>query len=289
MFFYVYLQPEVISVAQKNGALGLQVLISILRGFLQNCCLAEFENYRVQPAIAEKVERLDDNYDRKIIKELFRVMEKRNRFIYCLPNHEEAESEVECAKDQAEEAMLDLLLLVDEDDEFEMIEVATLFDYQHSEFEVVRSKLVAEGLTLAADALAGKEMLDRYLKKALRYASSIVVCDRLFGEKYAGNYEYSAKVLFQWLEQALADPASCAFTFHCGEPDPDAGARDLDTMRRELTGFKVGRLVGFRLKLQLYGTDTRDFLPHQRFIITDQLAIAVDPGMDFMNPRTGRN
>lgn len=169
MFFYVYLHPEVISIARQNGALGLQVLISILRGFLPNCFIAEFQDYRVQEAIKEELDKLDDDFDRKLIKEIFRVMEKRNRFVYCLvPDYASPKSDDDTAKEQAEEAMLDLLLLVDQDDDFEMVEIATLFDYQHSEFEAVRSKLVAEGLTLAADGLAGKEVLDLYLKKALR-------------------------------------------------------------------------------------------------------------------------
>jgi hypothetical protein len=217
-------------------------------------------------------------------------MEKRNRFVYCLGRDNEGDkNDVECVKEQAEGALLDLLLLVDTDDAFEDTESATLFDYQHTEFEANRTKLVSEGLMLIASELDGKELLDRYLKKGLRSASSILVCDKLFGERYQGNYEYSAKILFRWLEQVLVDPDSCTLTFHCGEPNPEDGSRDLDMMRKELTALKTGRLVRFGLKLQLYSTDTRNFLPHPRFIVTDQFAIAIDPGMDFMDPYTRKN
>jgi hypothetical protein len=289
MFFYVYLAPEVISVAHENGQLGMQALIAILRGLLQNCFIADFEDYTVQEAISAQLNELPDDYDRKLIKEILRVLQKRNRFMYCLiPDYDGGKSADECAKEQVETAMLDLLILREEDESVELAEIATLLNYQHTDFERDRANLVSDGLTLAAAAMDGTEFMETYLKKGLRPARSIVICDRFFGERYLGNYQYSAEQFFRWLETVLLEPDSCVVTFHCGQPDPDNGARDLKVMRRELTACKSGRIVGIRLKLQLYSTDTSNFLPHQRFLSTDQFALSIDPGMDFLDPRTGR-
>ncbi len=289
MFFYVYLAPEVISIAHQNGPLGMQALIAILRGFLQNCFLTDFEDYRVQTAIGQYVDALPEDYDRKMVKEILRVLEKRHRFMYCLvPDYEGLKTDEECVKEQADAAMIDLLLLQHADEAIEDLETSTLFDYQHTDFEANRSRLVSDGVTLEANGMDGTAFMERYLRKGLRPATSIIICDRLFGEKYRGNYQYTTERFFGWLKTILIEPDSCVVTFHCGQPDPENGARDLDVMRKQLAACKSGRIAGIRLKLQLYSSDTPNFLPHQRYLLTDQFALSIDPGMDFLDPKTGQ-
>jgi hypothetical protein len=289
MFFYVYLAPQVISVAQENGPLGMQALIAILRGLVENCFVADFEDHRVQTAIGQEIQDLPEDYDRKIVKEILSILAKRHRFLYCLiPDYDGVKSDTECVKEQAEVAMLDLLLLEDDEEYVEHVETATVLTYQHTEFEANRAKLIADGLTLVPNAMDGNEFMENYLKKGLRPARSIVICDKLFGEKYKGNYQYTTQRFFRWLETILVEPDSCVVTFHCAPPDPENGARDLEVMRRELAACKSGRIAGIRLKLQLYSSDTTNFLPHQRYLLTDQLALSIDPGMDFLDPRTGQ-
>ena len=117
MIFYVYLEPEVISVAKEDGPYAMQCFISILRGFLQNCFIAEFEDYRVQQAIKEQVAALPNTFDRTVIKKLFAALAKRNRFIYCLVSDEGSRrDDVACVLEQAAAAFLDLLLIRERDD-----------------------------------------------------------------------------------------------------------------------------------------------------------------------------
>jgi hypothetical protein len=84
MIFYIYLDPDVLSVNNLANDFAMQALIGALRGFTQNCCIAEFEDYRVQDAIKEQVKNLPDTYERKLVKKLLAAIAKRNRFIYCL-------------------------------------------------------------------------------------------------------------------------------------------------------------------------------------------------------------
>ena len=70
MIFYVYLDPGVLSADSIENDYAIQALIGVLRGFTQNCFIAEFEDYRIQDAIKENVNSLPDNYDRKLIKKI---------------------------------------------------------------------------------------------------------------------------------------------------------------------------------------------------------------------------
>ncbi|HEX8177769.1 MAG TPA: hypothetical protein VF543_21960 [Pyrinomonadaceae bacterium] len=294
MIFYVYLDPKVIAVARDSGELGLQTLIGILRGFLQNCFVAEFENHQVQDEIREQIDGLPETFDRTLIKKVMAQMKKHHRFIYCLiPDYTEARDALTCAREQSGDALLDLLLLDEVGEEFagiEGVEAATLFNYQHTQFEHDRSKLSAEGVALAESAHDQHDLLDRYFKKALRHASRIEICDKLFGQMYRGNYEYTAHVLFEWLERILVDPSNCEITIHCGAPDPEGPARPLDALKADLTSFKSGNLASVRLRLCLYDNDRGgDSLPHDRFIVTDQIALGLPRGMDFLNGATRKN
>jgi len=84
MVFYVYLQSSAITDAASAGAHGMQNLISILRGFLQNCCLAEFYDDRTRSEIKAAVEKLPEDFDRASLKKVLAQLAKRNRFVYCL-------------------------------------------------------------------------------------------------------------------------------------------------------------------------------------------------------------
>jgi hypothetical protein len=292
MIFYVYFDPQIIAVARENGDLGLQALIGILYDLLQNCFIAEFQNYQVQEGIRDHINDLPETYDRAVIKKIVAQLEKHNRFIYCLvPDYSGEKDILGCVKEQAVEALLDLLLLVEVDEDFvdiEGAEAATLFNYQHTQFARDRSKISCEGVVLSDSAHNEQDFLNKYLKKALRHASLIEICDKLLGEKYRGNYEYTVSVLFSWLEGILADPANCKIIIHCGVPDDEA--RDIETFKAQLRALKQRGLAGITFKLCLYKNDRgSDALPHDRFIVTDQIAIGLPRGMDFLNRATRKN
>jgi hypothetical protein len=287
------MDPEVISFANDLGVLGLPSLNGILRAFLQNCFIAEFEDYRIQQAIKDRVDSLPDSFDRTITKKLFAALKKRNRFVYCLiPDHSGQKSDVESAIEQTLSSFLDLLLLKGIPTDITIpagVEITTLVAYQNCNFECGRSLLASNGRTLREGDLDEMDFLDKNFGKALRYAGRIEVCDRLFGRKFGDNYLYTTRILLRWLEQVLSDPNNCILIFHCGKPNDEIGP-DIDFIKMQVARFKRGRLSSLHIELLFYDNPIPEkCLPHERFIFTDQIAFEIGRGMDFIDRNTQKN
>jgi hypothetical protein len=166
------------------------------------------------------------------------------------------------------------------------IEIATLANYQHTSFESERARLATEGRTSAEGALGQNDFLDQHFRKALRYATRIEICDKIFGSKFADNYIHTTKTMMQWLAGILADPRVCRLVFHCARPD---GNRDHHLLT-QLRNFKRAHLANTVIEVQFYELSApENVLPHERFILTDQIALEIGRGMDFLNAATGRN
>lgn len=287
MIYYVYIDPEVIRAASREGPYAVQCLIGILRGFLQNCFLLDFVDYRVQNAISDCIDELADPHERKAIKTLLGAMQKRNRFVCALEADYDDRPDVDRALDQARAAGLDLIFVESREAISTApagVDVATLADYQITDFENDRSRIAAEGMAFRTGEMTEIEFLDRTFKKALRHASRIEVCDKLFG-KFRDNFVYSIGVFLTWLAQILEDPANCSLVIHCGEIDVSE-----NYLRGELAKFKTGRLAGLTIEVQPYGLGDPDHcLPHDRFILTEQVALTIGRGMDFLDRNTQQN
>jgi len=290
MIFYIYLDPDALSLSNIENDYAMQALISTLRGFTENCCISEFEDYRIQDAIKEQVNSLPDTFDRKIIKSLLKALAKRNRFIYCLvPDYSGNKTDITCVIEQATSCFLDCFLFSEGNRDIETpvgIEKATLSTYQVTEFENVRSNLAINGRTFASGELDEKDFLDQYFKKMLRYPTRIEICDKLFGSRFGDNFEYTVKKFLRWLESNLSDPKHCKLILHCGKPD---GHTD-HHIKTQLAGFKTGRLKDLRIEIQFYQLpDNSQALPHDRYMITDQIVIDFGRGLDFLDRNTRKN
>ena len=290
MIFYVYMDPKVLSTENLQHKYATQAFIGILRGFLQNCFIAEFEDYRIQEAIKIQVKGLPDSFERKLIKSLLATLQKRNRFIYCLiPDYSGGKDDFTCVLEQAIDALLDLILVEEFPTDFkdpDGLEIATLGTYQTTNFETYRSQMVSNGLIINNGDLEGKDFWDKCFGKALRFSRKIDICDRLFGKLFGDNYKYNVKVMLRWLEKTVLDPNNCKLVFHCEKPD---GNTDI-YMKTQINSFRQGRLSKMPIEIQFYQLPNLEkSLPHARFIITDQITLKIDPGMDFLDPKTGKN
>lgn len=286
MVFYVYLQSNAIRDAAGAGTHGIQNLISILRGFLQNCCLAEFCDDRTRTEIKAAVEELPEDFDRVTLKKVLAQLAKLNRFVYCLdPDCGGGKCDLDSVLVQAKEALIQAIVV--EEAERNRVapadcELAPLSKYQHTQFEETRSALSSEGRTLSAGMMDETEFLDEHFLRALRHAGKIEICDRLAGTKFGDNYEYTIRSLMAWLAGALADTQSCRIVFHFGEAVGNKPAY----INSELSKYRSkGALAGTPTEIRYYHTD----MPHQRFILTDQFAIEIDRGLDFFDRATHKN
>lgn len=290
MLFYVYMQPEVIVVAKNSGQFAISALISFLRGATQNCCLAVFEDDRTRSQIAEAVEDLPEDFDRKVLKSILGILDKRNRFLYILtPDYTGVKDDLSCVLEMADSVDLDLILLQREDlvaDPPVKAELCTLSTYQHTNFEVERSRLANEGRTLQNGEMTEIGFLDRHFEKAFRYARRIEICDRIFGRQFGDNFEYTIRTLLRWLETVIKNPEGCRLIFHIGTPQ----RATLQHIQTKLTDFRRGRLTALPIEIHVYDVQDPDqCLPHERFIMTDQLALEIGRGMDFLDRDTHSN
>jgi hypothetical protein len=166
------------------------------------------------------------------------------------------------------------------------MEVITLATYQHSDFEPRRSRLAGNGNRSLPGEMPGTEFMDFHFRKALRFATRIELCDRALGKYYGDNYEYTLRGFLRWLEAILANPAECQVDLHCESP---AGLKD-HAIETELRTGKRGRLASITIRVHYYdGTGFTDSLPHERFIRTDQVALSIDRGLDFLDRSTKAN
>lgn len=288
MVFHVYFDPAMIAAAESGGAYALQCLIGVLRGFEANCLLAEFDDYFVQDALKERLNNLQDDNARKALKSLFATLDKRKRFVYVLVSRDTPpDARVADALIQGLQAELDLVMTENPDTHPNPhgIPTCNLLAYNTTQFEIERVAVSNGGRTFAAGSHAECDFLDWTLRKALKHCTTIQVYDKLFGERFRGNFEFSAKSFIRWLETFVADPAQVALHIHCGLP---SGNTD-HFIQNQLSLFRRGRLSTMPITVQFYKTADGENLPHQRYLITHQLAIDLGRGMDFLDPGTQRN
>jgi hypothetical protein len=290
MIFYVFLEPEVISYSNERGPDALQNLTGILRGFVENCFITEFEDYRLQNLFAEQIKALPDCYERKVIKTIFSILQKRNRFIYCfIPDYNGAKSDLEIVLEKAGEVLLDLIFVKQCEDVGEIpdgVEIADITNYHNTSFADKRSKMMAEGVAAGDGEFDEEDFLNRHYLKIFRYARRIEICDKLFGRRFGDNFEYTTRKFLQWFEKIVHDPNDFILSIHCEKPD---GHID-DRIKRSLQRLKRGRLSGVTIELVFYESpDAARALHHDRYILTDQIALQVGRGMDFLNRSTQKN
>src|SRR2546423_1242706 len=80
MVFYAYLDPKVISEAFENRPYGYQCLLALLRGFMQNCCVIDWDG-RVWAALGAYVQALPRDSDRLMIEKILKFLKDHNRFV----------------------------------------------------------------------------------------------------------------------------------------------------------------------------------------------------------------
>jgi len=288
MYFYVFLQPEMFSESAADGEDATQNLASILGGFLQNCFLAVFEDDRWAPSVKELLTKWPETANRKRITSLLVQLKKHKRFLYCLtPDYVGEKSDLDCAAEQAATIPLDLLLVIAAEKDRAVpsgAEIATRRTYQNTAFEPRRSAIAVNGRTCLLGDMDNLTFLNFHFAKALRYASEIHICDRIFGSSnFSDNFRYTIKQLLSWLGGILNDPAACKIVFHLGQPK----GFGTDHLIGELSLFKQRSLPRAEMTLHIYSdSPATPSLPHQRFIMTDQIALNIDRGLDFLDSNT---
>ena len=286
------------SIVEWKNKFKLEKLKTILRGFVDNCCIAVFEDYRTEDKLNELIAQLPNCHEKKEIKTLLVILTKRNRFIYNLePDYSGKISDIKCLAEQSEKIRLDMIILQQtnkiKDNKFKT-ETTSLEEYDNTEFEKERRKLSSYGYNFREKEYPENFFLDVVFGKMIKYVQRIDVIDKLFGTQFSGNFEYSAEKFIEFLSHNLANPKECKeLIFHCRTP---AGFKD-NHIKEKLSEFKRKALIDVPIKVKFYGpkptkensVNVNHYMPHHRYVITDQIAISIDRGMDFLIEKEKRN
>jgi len=290
MYFYVFLQPEVFEEAASDGEDATQTVAAIVSGFCQNCFLVVFEDDRWDWTVKEKMEHWPENMTRRRVTSMLVHLKKQKRILYCVtPDYLGLKPELDLVFEQAILASMDLIMVIASEGNRSApagVEIATRRSYYETVFELKRSELAVYGKTCNSDEMDETSFMDFHFGKALKHASTINICDRVCGRSgFADNFRYTISRFLAWLGTVLSNPSSCRIIFHLGQPE----GLGLKNIMHELGSLKKGALGRTSFEVRFYGEPhSQPALPHQRFIATDQIALDVDRGLDFLDRRTRR-
>jgi hypothetical protein len=269
MVFHAYLDPAAIVRASECQPYGYQCLIAILRGFIQNCCVID-PNGEVSAALADRVRQLPANSDRKTLKELLGFLNVHYRFI-----------------DDANHA--DVIVTESLPHGLETgaaTEVCSLASYQFTDFEGRRSLSAHGGVTLGFREISPEQLFERHFHRALRHAQQVQICDGSFGENFNQNYRYTVERFLTWLRTANVLGSRCKVSFQClaAFREEDRSNRALRRRDWRPDEKKCAQVRSFLDNLGV-SAELYRFLPHDRFLLTDQFALEIGRGMDFLDQR----
>lgn len=285
MVYYVFLDPALISVASQHGEAGLSSFVSLLGALDENCCVAEFDDWRVTPALkAQLAAHVAEGTDwSKRIKVLLSRLEKQRRFIVVLtaPEQHPLISDAAAAAQHAESAELDALLTEEAvTPAGGSAHVIGLFDFAGSHFDQARRRHAVHGVNLAGNEHSSAEFYEKFLSKILQHAVSVEFLDRLFGDKYADHFKFTLRAIVREFALNRNDGATSQFIVHTDASDRVAHCRiEVDQFHADI-----------RVAVEAYGKDgEKSRLPHQRYLLTDQFAIDIGRGLDLFDKDSNRN
>ena len=158
---------------------------------------------------------------------------------------------------------------------------ATLQNYSTTDFEAGRSHVAANGILAAPGEFGEQDFLNKTLRKVLKHCSTIHVYDEVMGKHWGDNFEHTVKTLLFWLERFIVEPNKSGLHLYCGKP---AGFAE-EHIKGQISSFRRGRLANMSITIHFHETNAgADTMPHDRFLLTDQVAIEIGRGMDFSRP-----
>ena len=164
------------------------------------------------------------------------------------------------------------------------VALVTFAEYHASDFEETRADLVGKGLTLKGEEHSATDFLETVFHKVLKHSGMITIADKQL--QPGDNFDYTIRVLLAWMTKVIDDPARCKIVLHCTRP-AGSGAHHLETL---LHDSRMGRIASLPIEIQYYDSSgTPQWLPHDRFLVTDQVGLSLGRGMDFLNRATRKN
>lgn len=278
MFFYVFIDPEIVRDANESGQDRLNLLARFLKDHLQDCLFAETDLWRVGSEIKEHIRRINFPHERKIITELMAEIGKKNSALV-LEGDSYDEALFDFAIRIAGEYQLDLILSprayeVIHGQSWECSDLSLLVQTRFEE----RSYWLRPDIQIQPGTMTSAEFFPRYLGKIVRRSKRIFIIDYSIGQYFGGGHYFNVRKWIKWLDLTVEKPKLCEVQIVTYDGN---GAHFTANALRQLLD-EIRHEVDLQLTLEIkeFGKES---LPHQRFLGIDSRWIDIGRGIDLFD------
>jgi hypothetical protein len=273
MIYCVFLDPEAIRALPKQGNLGSDALIGILRILLTHCLLAETTDWNFGQELRDAIKSIEDQNTRMRLSALVEAFHKRNRFVDILESGNQQETPLQTALRNQTHQHLDAIITVDSHPTNSIgAEVIQVENFHRSYFAARCHQEPC--LNLDKDTIHSTEFFKKYLSRLLLVTGSVKFYDSVIGKDFGDNFFHNLPFWISFLQQA--------------------------TQQVELTIHTEGsKTQNILLRLNELTEDTNispsvvrhepDTLPHERYLRTVAFTLNLGRGIDLFHPHTGMN
>ena len=271
MYFYIFIDPEIIPDAVVKGESALDSLIGILRGFRRGCIMTETDAWEIGATLGEYVGEIPDDFhhERKLISELIiQYFLKGGGPWVVLETDGDGRPFIDVAVAQGTETELDLLLTPSAscptaDDTWESCSHS---NFNGTEFSASRDR-IANGHSFREGEIDHESLFDQCFGKMLQHAEKIVITDYALGEHYNNTQPENMKRWVRSIERILCNPGSATLIIQTLKSAHSRSIEnDVEFLRNE---------VDLTLKLEFIEKKI-----HRRFLAADSHCLNTDRGVD---------
>lgn len=269
MYFYVFIDPEIVPDAVSGGEGALDALIGILRGFRRGCLMTQTDTWEIESSLAEKITNVPDefHFERKLIGELVMKLFMGGPWVVLETNGEDRPL-IDVAVEQANAEKLDLLLTPSgvAPGKGDGWEACSYYSFNRTQFSAARDRLT-NGRSFKEGDLSHDEILEQCFSKMIFHAKKITITDYSLGEHYNNTQPVNLKRWVRSIGAMVRDQNSTSLVIRTMR---SAHSRSIETdiafLRNEVD-----------MQLVLEFTDQRI---HRRFFSADAHCLNTDRGVD---------
>jgi len=277
MFYYVYLDPDVVSEAvEAKDRHAVPLLVKVLDGFTQNCASVDQYDGRIGKECKAHLVNYQLEYRGKLMSQLARLSNNSKKCLeYPATDNPNPVDNIVAATKHCDVVLVSASNKEAVEDRLTKTnKVFTLLTYPQSPIEEERHRSM-EGTRIKGGAETAESFFDRHFANLALNAEELQIVDRYIGS--AGNpenYAFTLNKMFEWLNDRYSDREKpIKIKIHTTNPKRA-------TKQTYKEKIPVAAYQGIEVQCIFY--EEKESLPHDRFLLSDLFCISVSPGLDFL-------
>lgn len=269
MFFYVFIDPEIIPDATTHGEMGLGRLIDILREFNRGCLMAQTDTWEIESTLVNNIKDIPNEYhnERKLLGELVIQLYQHGPWAM-LESGDATASFIQIAVAQGTKEYLDLVFTPAEISpaDGDTWEACSLKNHHQSAF-VIKRGCIGSGPSFRDGQISHEDLLEQCFGKLVYHSERIIITDYALGKYYNNTQPENLKRWIRWIDRRVRVPGSTTLTIRTQQPQyPRSLESDIEFLRNE---------VDLKLKLEYISNP-----PHRRTLSVESRWLSIDRGID---------